>query len=114
MTQKRVRSMRNIPTIQGLRNQSLPTTREQAVTELARLEHEKARLERELKMWVDNQKKTEMRLRQVDERLLSLQEILEPAEGKARPRRRERRSTADQPREEGEGEQTWREIPLEY
>ncbi len=59
MKTKHVRSMRDIPTIQGLRNRSVPTTREQVMSELARLEHEKARLEREMNIWLANQKKTE-------------------------------------------------------
>ena len=48
MKTKDIKGMRNIPTIQGLRHRSLPTTREQTVAELARLEHEKVRLKREL------------------------------------------------------------------
>ena len=61
--------MRDIPTNYGLNNRSLPKTREQAVTELARLEHEKSRLERELKIWTENQQQTQTRIEQVTERL---------------------------------------------
>ncbi|HBY99591.1 MAG: hypothetical protein M5U01_33005 [Ardenticatenaceae bacterium] len=111
----KVRSMRDIPTIQGLRNRSVPTAREQVVTELARLEHEKARLERELKMWTDNQKKTGERLRLVEERLALLQETLEPAASNSSPRRAKSRRTPME-RVEGDADEApgWHEIPLEY
>jgi peptidoglycan hydrolase CwlO-like protein len=69
--------MRDIPTIQGLRNRSVPATREQVMSELARLEHEKARLERELNIWLANQKKTEGRLQQLQERVNLLQAVMD-------------------------------------
>lgn len=118
-----IKGMRDIPTIQVLRNRSVPTSREQAVTELARLEHEKARLERELKMWIHNQKKTEGRLWLVEQRLALVQEVVAPptAESSTKPvlsaaegRARVRRSPTEKA-DSGEGEaQGWREIPLEY
>lgn len=109
------RSMRDIPTIQGLRNRAVPGTREQAVTELARLEHEKARLERELKMWTENQKKTGDRLRMVEDRLALLQEILDPPAGERARRNTRVRRTPAEDRDSGEDESPgWREIPLEY
>jgi exonuclease VII small subunit len=77
MKTTQARGMRDIPTIQGLRNRSVPKSREQTVSELARLEHEKARLERELNIWIANQKKTENRLQQAHERIVILQKILE-------------------------------------
>ena len=64
-----IRNMRDIPTIQGLKNRSVPTNREQIMSELARLEHEKARLDRENTIWVFNQKKTQARIHQVQERV---------------------------------------------
>jgi len=84
MKTKHVRSMRDIPTIQGLRNRSVPTTREQVMTELARLEHEKARLERELNIWLVNQKKTEDRTRQLQERVNLLQTVMDEISPKKR------------------------------
>jgi septal ring factor EnvC (AmiA/AmiB activator) len=113
MKTKSVRGMRDVPSIQGLRQRSLPDTREQAVAELARLEHEKARLERELNMWVSNQQKTKTRLRQVEERLALLDQILNPpaADGTAK-RAAACRSLTE---EGGEGPaQGWREVSLEY
>ena len=64
-----VRNMRDIPTIQGLKNRSVPANREQIMSELARLEHEKGRLDRENTIWVSNQKKAQIRIQQVQERI---------------------------------------------
>jgi hypothetical protein len=120
MKTKNVRGMRNIPTIQGLRHRSLPTSREQAVAEVARLEHEKARLNRELSLWSDHQKRTEGHLQQVEERLAILQEIMDQTadddstQPSSQRRTRVRRSRTERG-DSGEGEaQGWREIPLEY
>ena len=120
---KRTRGMRNIPTIQGLRHRSLPSTREQTVAELARLEHEKARLKRELSIWIGNQKRVEGQLRQVEERLIPLQQILEPSDAggstksvrsAAKGRARVRRSPTERVDRDEDEIQEWREIPLEY
>jgi len=115
MKTKDIKGMRDIPTIQGLSRRSVPETRPQAATELARLEHEEARLQRELKMWLDNQKKTEERLQQVRERLALVQQILDlPAAGDSKKPARVRRSPAEKA-DGGEGEvQGWQEISLEY
>jgi hypothetical protein len=131
MKTKHTRGMRDIPTIQGLSSRSVPATRPQAATELARLEHEKARLERELKMWIGNQKRTESRLRLVEERLALVQQVMVPpaagdltkpvlstsaalsvnaAEGRTRVRQS---PTAEADSGEGEA-QGWQEIALEY
>ena len=114
MKSKRVKGMRAIPTIQGLRNRSVPTTREQAVAEMARMEHEKARLERELNIWLGNQRNTEKRLRQVEERLAGLEQILNPPDGDGATKRQVRRTPTERT---GGGEKEprkWREIRLEY
>ncbi|MBI3362504.1 MAG: hypothetical protein HY023_15490 [Chloroflexi bacterium] len=79
MKLKRTRDMRDIPTIQGLRHRAMPRTREQALAEMVRLEHEKARLGRELNIWADNQKRTEDRLRHVEERLALVPKLLDEA-----------------------------------
>ena len=121
MKNKGTRGMRDIPTIQGLRHCSLPSTREQTVAEVARLEHEKARLERELDMWLENQKKTEKRLQDVRERLSHLQQVLEPPiaahdspAGDSTKLPRTRRSSSEKT-DSGEGDsQGWREIKWEY
>lgn len=111
MKTRHVPNMRDIPTIQGLRNRSLPTNREQVMSEWARLEHEKARLERELHIWIANHKKTESRLQQVYERIGLLQQVLDQMEPKTRP---EAQSTSSEGAVEGEKTGNWREIPLEY
>jgi hypothetical protein len=120
MKTKSVRGMRDVPTIQGLRHRSLPTTREQTVAEVARLEHEKARLQRELNLWLDHQRKTEGQLQQVEERLIILQQILDQMDGdgsttsSGQGRAKGRRSATDKA-DSGEGAaQGWQEIPLEY
>ena len=116
MKVKRTRGMRNIPTIQGLRHRSLPTTREQTVAELARLEHEKVRLKRELKLWIDHQKRTEGQLQQVEDRLTLLQQIMEPPAADDSPKRTKKaRRSATEKGDSDEGKaQGWQEIRLEY
>ena len=109
------RGMRDIPTIQGLRHRSLPTTREQTVAAIARLEHEKARLQREVDMWNQNREKTAGRLQQVEERLALLQQVLDPPDSTGAPRR----AQAPRPAAKGAGDddggtQNWREVTLEY
>ncbi len=107
--------MRDIPTNEGLNSRSLPKKREQAVTELARLEHEKSRLERELDMWRQNQAQTESRLEKIEKRLAALRELVEPSAGDEAPKRTpaRRRSAGSAPRNE-EDESGWHEIALEY
>ena len=108
----KTKGMRDIPTIQGLNKQAVPTTRPQAATELSRLEHEKVRLGRELKMWIDNQKRAEGRLRRVEERIVLVKQVLvQPDTDGSTKRARVRRSLANN----GEREkQSWQEIALEY
>ena len=114
MNSESMRGMRDVPTLQGSRKRSLSVTREQAVTELARLEHEKARLERELGIWQANEKKTSRRLARIDEQLTVLQHILSPVpvkeEGAVEKRRTRPSPDAGAPR----ADQGWQEIKLEY
>jgi septal ring factor EnvC (AmiA/AmiB activator) len=115
MNTKRTRGMRNIPTIQALRHRSLPATREQAVAEVARLEHEKARLNRELNLWSDHQRRTEGQLQQVEERLAALQQILDETATEGSTKRAKARRSRTERGDSSEGEaQGWQEIPLEY
>ena len=111
----KMRTMRDVPTIQGLRNHATPTTREQAITELARLEHELARLQREMNMWIANQNKTAERMHQVEQRLAFLREILEPQRVEDAPERRADRSeTSKADASEQEKTQGWRTVNLQY
>ncbi len=120
MKTKSARGMRDIPTIQGLRHRSLPTSREQTVAEVARLEHEKSRLKRELNLWIGHQKRTESQLQQVEERLAVLQQILDqPAdddqtEPSDRRRPKVRRSPAEEADSGEDKVQEWKKITLEY
>jgi len=114
MKTKYLRNMRDIPTIQGLRNRAMPSSREQVVSELARLEHEKARLERELNIWLANQKKTQDRIQQVQERLNLLQHVMEELSPK---KHRPANSPASGEQADEDNEQKtgkYREVPLEY
>jgi len=110
-----VRGMRDIPTIQRLRHHSLASTRQQAVAEQARLEHECARLKRELGIWADNQERTEGRLRMVEERLALLQQILNPPDAHDTAQSGEANQS---PGGKGHGDKDehrgWQEMPLEY
>ena len=112
-----LKSMRDIPTIQGIHSRSVPTTKPQAATELARLEHEKARLERELKMWFVNQKRTEGRLMQVEERLALVKQVMGLATVEDPAKRPKPRRSPSPQADAGSGEggaQGWREVSLEY
>jgi len=111
MKTNQMRSMRDIPTIQGLHNHAVSANREKAVTELARLEHEQARLQRELDMWQANQRKTERRLQQVQERLALVQAVLSPPDTDGSPRRTEARRSSE---EEVRRDRPWQEVKLEY
>ncbi len=72
-----VRSMRDIPTTQGLKSRSTPDTSEKVTSELAMLEHEKARLERENLIWTSNEKKTLARIFQAQQRIDLLRSLLD-------------------------------------
>ncbi len=115
MKPKRTRGMRELMTIQGLAGRSVPNSREQVVAEQARLEHERARLERELQMWLDNGRRTGERLAAVNERLTMLAGVCakDDAEtGRAAPAAAPRAMRrADEPVEPGT---EWHEIVLEY
>jgi hypothetical protein len=109
MKPKRLLSMRDIPTIQGLKNRAVSGNREQMISEFARLEHEKARLERELNIWLANQKKTEDRLHHVQERLNLLQNLLDGVSGPTH--RRLSQGLEEEAEEQNSG---YQEISIEY
>jgi septal ring factor EnvC (AmiA/AmiB activator) len=115
MKTKDLRGMRDIPTIQMLRHRSLPTTREQTVAEVARLEHEKARLKRELNLWFEHQERTEKHLQQVEDRLDALHQIMDQSTTERSTRPAGRGRAQDRKADSGEGEERgWQEISLEY
>jgi chromosome segregation ATPase len=95
------RGLRELATIQGLRRSRLPQRREQAVGELARLEHERTRLQRELEIWRQNQARTEERLHRCEARVAQIQQAL--GDQPAAP------SSAPQPRSSA-----WDDLTFEY
>ncbi len=106
----RTRGMREIPTAFGLAKRSKPNSRDEAITEMARLKHEKARLEREMALWVQNEKRTEKHLQKVRDRLAMLEPIVanRPPEPALKPE-----PGADQTQPEATTEK-WDTIKLEY
>ncbi|MCG8346595.1 MAG: hypothetical protein MI924_02290 [Chloroflexales bacterium] len=76
------RRIRNVSDAQRLVRRAIPQRREQIAHEWARLEHEKVRLNRELALWRDHQRRTEERLAAVETRLALLQEALMPEQDK--------------------------------
>jgi hypothetical protein len=112
----KVRGMRDVPGPQSVVNRKSANSREQAVTDLTRLEHEKARLERELSVWTGKQETTSRRLEQISGQLELLQNSLY---GAAVAGQSTGRGRSDGANKGGEGDavekaKTWREIPLEY
>ncbi len=113
MKTTRVRSMRDIPTVQGLRDRAIPDSREQIMSELAHLEHEKARLEREISIWITNQNKTQERIRIVQERVEMLNRTMEEISPSV-PRRRPAQP-GEAPDEADENKETrFHAVSLEY
>jgi len=104
MKSLQARGMRDIPTIQGLRHRSVPASREQIMSEMAHLEHEKARLERELNIWTANQKKTENRLQQAHGRIVLLQKIMDEMDPSHK--------TEETANEKDSGK--WQEVRMDY
>ena len=107
----RTRGMRDIPTAYGLAKRTKPNSRDEAITEMARLEHEKTRLEREMALWVENQKRTEKHLQRVRERLAMLEPIVANRPPEPAPEPGVTLATdagADQPAEK------WTTVKLEY
>jgi hypothetical protein len=113
MKPKRTRGMRELMTIQGLAGRTVPNSREQVVAEQARLEHERARLERELFMWQENERRTGERLAAVNERLAMLAAVCakDDAESGRQPAAPRATHKADEPAEPAS---QWHEIVLEY
>ncbi|NJN16141.1 MAG: hypothetical protein HC822_07610 [Oscillochloris sp.] len=107
----RPKGMRAIRTTRSLNRSPRATSREQQVAELARLEHEKARLSRELDVWRQNAARTNDQLERVEVRLNELRELLRADEPvpirPAHPRRR-----PAERRDDDEGE--WKTVSLEY
>lgn len=107
----KIKGMRDIQTIYGRVHRVLSRTRAQVVAELAYLEHEKDRLERELAIWVTNQKQTEGRYESVRKRISVLQGILEEQSADNSPTPPPSKKAVSRGRQACA---TWHEVPLEY
>ena len=106
----KIKSMRSVPTIQGLAHRSVPSNRALAASELARMEHEKERLQGELTLWTAKQLETELRLEKANDRINALrQTLLGSSDGHPSSEDTGRASTADDKKVKG-----WREMSLEY
>lgn len=99
----RPKGLRNIRTIQGMARRSRSGGREQTVAELARLEHEKARLLREVDVWQQNMRRTNEQLQRVEARLATLHARLEVD-----------RPDAERAAAPPAGGQDWEMLSLEY
>jgi hypothetical protein len=105
--------MRDLPTLSGVYHRTKPGPREQAVTELARMEHEKARLEHELAIWIKNSQRTETRLQHVMERIAIIQAAIEPPPPAAAPAQTASALDPEAP-QAAPDRPAWREVSLEY
>jgi hypothetical protein len=101
-----IKGLKDIPTGHALLNRHVPRTRAQAAFELALLENEKTKLEREHGIWVANQKQIEARLQLAQERCAVLRQLLDerkPRSSGRRPRKTKRKPAP-----------AWRWVTLEY
>ena len=98
------------PTVYGLMKRSKPNGRDEAITELARLEHEKARLERELALWRSNEKRTQQRLQTILNRVALLQALVD---GRSSETASPQAVSGPQNEEAVESEE-WATVRLEY
>ena len=106
----RVKGMGDIATINALVRRAVPRTKAQVVAELAYLEHEKARLERELELWTGNWKRTEAQILLNQERMTYLKAILQEEHLAA-----SKELAADESQgNDGQRADGWREVKLEY
>jgi len=103
----KIKGMRSVPTMQGLAHRAVPSNREQTVSELARQEHERARLQRERNLWNSKKEQTEQRLQAVEARI----KLIEQALYETRPAHQAKTGDAAEGSQE---KKNWREVPLEY
>lgn len=107
----KIKGVRDIQTLYERTHRARSRTRAQVVSELAYLEHEKDRINRELSAWHINQKQAESRLGFVRERIVQLKGILE----EGLPTKRQSTVPSEEAEDGSLGVQTpWQEISLEY
>ncbi|MFI5016035.1 MAG: hypothetical protein ACHQAY_27180 [Hyphomicrobiales bacterium] len=80
-TRKAAGGLRNIATLRTLANGAKPRQRHQIANRFARLENERARLERELGMWDNCRHATAIKLAKVNEEIAELRPALFEAPG---------------------------------
>ena len=105
----RPKGLRNLRTLQATTRRDKANSHEQAVAELARLEHEKARLQRELDVWEQNRRRTEQHLQRVEARLGVVRRNIDLSGGEA-----VRRPAPQVFRDEREDETDWGTLSIEY
>lgn len=98
-----LKGLKDIPTRHALLNRQVPRTRAQAAFELALLENEKAKLEREHGIWVANQQQIEARLHLAQERSVVLRRLLD-----------EQKSGRKSGKKRSKPVPAWRSVTLEY
>ena len=97
-----IKGLDHIPKpLEGIASRTAPRSRAQVLSELSSLQRQQERLEKKLKVWINNQKQTECDLRRVQQRRAFLEGLLD-------------RAPADKTSEDGGGRKaaTRREIPL--
>ena len=72
----KIKSMRNLATVQTLRNKALARSRAELAAQLARLEHERVRLEREANIYAEKQALTQEALARVGVQIDEIQHLL--------------------------------------
>ena len=105
----KIRGLREISTPAGFESRPVPRTRAQVVGELAYLEREKARLERELDLWAANLNRTESRLRSAMDRIALLKRSLDGS-----PLESDESEGESAKADDGPCEESWRKVTLEY
>jgi hypothetical protein len=103
------RGAREIRGVHSLRKRAGPRSRAQVVAELAYLEHERAKLERESDLWCGNHEKAQVKLRLAHDRMDSLRSMLDEqvSRGSSRP-------AHGRPLGHRDAASKWREMTLEY
>ncbi|MCU0490897.1 MAG: hypothetical protein MUD01_04895 [Chloroflexaceae bacterium] len=106
----KIKTMRQIPTRSAMPARK-KDGREQTVNRMAQLEHEKARLERELQLWREKEQRTAERLQQVETQLHQVQQTLGLNQGDAAAPEPQRPAPAKPKTNDGD---SWNVISLEY
>ena len=101
----KVKGIRDILSINSFVRRATPRTRAQVAAELARLEHEKERFERELEL----RRQTEARLQLTQERIKFLVTVLEDLPGSS-----DETPAAEPPTNNGRETKNWSEVTIEY